>query len=201
MSSKDSYSIQTVDKKTGWELLKKHHYLATTGKSVSYKSGFNYGLFKDGDFVGLCVFTGFLVPELVKGLFGLPREQQQGMFELSRLCLDPSIQGTEHNITSWFVSRSIRQLKKDTEVKAILSYADTDHHAGTIYRACNFKYFGTTTPKKDFWVKQQDGTHKKLSRGKTKGVEGEWRPRSNKHRFLIIYDKYLKCNWTELKGR
>jgi hypothetical protein len=201
--SKSSYSISRIDKQEGWELLKKHHYLATTGKSVSYKSGYNYGLFKDSVLVGVCIFTGFPVPELVYGIFGLPREQQQGMFELSRLCIDPSIQGVEHNITSWFVARSIRRLKKDTEVKAILSYADTDHHSGTIYRACNFNYYGTTTPKKDFWVRQEDGSYKKLNRGKTKGVDGEWRPRSDKHRFLIIYDKGLECNWplTDYKGQ
>ena len=95
------------------------------------------------------------------------------------------------------MARSIRQLKKDTNVRAILSYADTEYHLGTIYRACNFKYYGKTSPKKDFWVKQDDSTYKKLSRGKTKGLKGEWRPRSDKHRFLIINDKKLVCNWKE----
>lgn len=196
-NSKASFCIQRIDKQTGWELLKKHHYLATTGKSVSYKSGYNYGLFKDDILLGICVFTGLPVPELVYGMFGLPREQQEGMFELSRLCIDPTIQGVEHNITSWFVSRSLRQLKKDAEVKAVLSYADTEHHSGTIYRACNFKYYGRTAPKKDFWIRLEDDTYKKLNRGKTKGVDGEWRPRSDKHRFLIVYDKTLNCLWPE----
>tara|TARA_R110000744_G_scaffold307145_1_gene415358 strand:+ start:603 stop:1193 length:591 start_codon:yes stop_codon:yes gene_type:complete len=192
---KEDYSIGTVSKAEGWEILKKYHYLATTGKSVSYKSGYNYGLFKDGTLLGVCIFTGFPVPELVYGMFGLPRNQQQGMFELSRLCLDPDTQNLEHNITSWFVARSIRQLKKDTCVRAILSYADSDYHSGIIYRACNFKYYGKTAPKKDFWFVQEDGTYKKLSRGKTKGLVGEWRPRSDKHRFLILNDNTLKCKW------
>ena len=197
--SKDSYSISLISKAEGWEILRKYHYLATTGKSVSYKSGYNYGLFKDKTLLGVCIFTGFPVPELVHGMFGLPRNEQKGMFELSRLCIDPTTQKSEYNITSWFVARSIRQLKKDTNVRAILSYADTEYHSGTIYRACNFKYYGKTAPKKDFWVIQNDSTYKKLSRGKTKGLEGEWRPRSDKHRFLIINDKKLNCNWEEQK--
>ena len=145
--------------------------------------------------MGACIFTGLPVPELVCGMFGLSRENQRGFFELSRLCVAPSVQETEHNITSWFVSRAIRELRKDTEVRAIISYADTDHHRGTIYRACNFDYYGLTDQKSDFWIKQEDGSYIKHSRGKVKGVDGEWRPRSRKHRFVMIFDKTLKMKW------
>jgi hypothetical protein len=50
--------------------------------------------------------------------------------------------------------------------------------SGTIYRACNFSYFGLTDKKSDFWIKQPDDSFIKHSRGSTKGVEGEWRERS-----------------------
>ena len=73
----------------------------------------------------------------------------------------------------------------------ILSYADSNFHSGTIYRGCNFTYFGLTEPKKDFYY--ADGT--KHSRGSVKGVEGEWRDRSHKHRFMIVYDKSLTVKW------
>ena len=202
---KQDFSVRPIEKKTAKTLLEKHHYLS--GISKGFRSGFNYGLFKynrdntynipllEEEFVGACIFTGLPVPELVSGMFGLPRECQRGFFELSRLCVAPSVQETEHNITSWFVSRAIRELRKDTEVRAILSYADTDHHKGTIYRACNFDYYGLTDQKPDFWIKQEDGSYIKHSRGKTKGVEGEWRPRSRKHRFVMIFDKTLKMKW------
>ena len=202
---KQDFSIRPIEKKTAKTLLEKHHYLS--GISKGFRSGFNYGLFKynrdntynipllEEEFVGACIFTGLPVPELVSGMFGLPRECQRGFFELSRLCVAPSVQETEHNITSWFVSRAIRELRKDTEVRAILSYADTDHHKGTIYRACNFDYYGLTDQKSDFWVKREDGSYIKHSRGKVKGVDGEWRPRSRKHRFVMIFDKTLKMKW------
>ena len=125
--------------------------------------------------------------------FGLERDQQDGLFELSRLCVDPEIQKEEYNITSWFVSRCIKRFRKDTSVRAILSYADSAHHSGIIYRACNFKYYGLSTPKKDFYF--ADGT--KHSRGSVKGVDGEWKDRTRKHRYLMVFDKKLEVLWNE----
>ena len=200
---KSDFYIDKVTKKQSEELLLQYHYLKDISKG--FKSGYNYGLFKRNEFsplniggpVGVIIFTGLPVPEVAKGAFGLERNEQQGLFELSRLCIEPSTQSCEYNITSWFVSRAIRQLRKDTEVKAILSYADNDYHSGTIYRACNFKYYGLTDRKKDFYY--SDGT--KHSRGKIKGQEGEWKDRSRKHRYLMVFDKQLqkRLTWKEEK--
>jgi len=147
--------------------------------------------------IGVIIYTGFPVPELVKGLFGLKRDDQRGFFELSRLCLDPAWQVKEHNLASWFVSKTIRLLRKGRVVRAVLSYADSDYHEGTVYKACNFTYHGLTAPKKDFWIRTSDGNYVKHSRGKTKGVDGEWRPRSRKHRFLLVFDKSLNILWSD----
>jgi hypothetical protein len=132
-------------------------------------------------------------------MLGLDRSDQEGLFELSRLCIVPSVQEYEHNIASWFVSRCIKDLRKEVKVRVILSYADSNFHEGTVYRACNFKYYGLTDSKKDFWIKNEDGSFRKHSRGKTKGVEGEWRERSRKHRYAMVFDKKLEVKWKELK--
>lgn len=191
--SKIEYNVKPITKRECSDILDAWHYLSKESKG--FKSGYNYGLFHSGALIGVCIFTGFPVPELSKGLFGLDRNDQSGLFELSRLCVSPHYQQSEHNITSWFVSRSLKQLKHDTKVRCVLSYADDTHHKGTIYRACNFKYYGTSKPKKDFWILNTDGGFTKQSRGKTKGVKGEWRDRSVKHRFLIVYDKKLTILW------
>lgn len=190
---KQDFKIKIVSKEQCKSILFKYHYLKDFSKG--FKSGFNYGLFLNNEIVGVCIFTGFPVPELSKGMFGLDRSDQKGLFELSRLCIHPDTQKSEHNITSWFVSRCIKILKKETEVRCILSYADKDFHFGTIYKACNFKYYGLSKPKKDFYIKQDDGSFVKHSRGKTKGVSGEWRIRSQKHRFVMMFDKKLKIKW------
>ncbi len=201
--AKTDFYIDKVSKKQAEDILLEYHYLKDFSKG--FKSGYNYGLFEKNDFsplnlggvLGVCIFTGLPVPEVAKGAFGLERNEQQGLFELSRLCIHPITQSREYNITSWFVSQAIRQFRKDTEVKAILSYADSDHHSGTIYRACNFKYYGLTDRKKDFYY--SDGT--KHSRGKIKGEDGEWKDRSRKHRYLMVFDKELKkrLTWEEEK--
>lgn len=193
---KEDFRIAPITKKQAEEILMKYHYLKDISKG--FKSGFNFGLFNGNVLVGAIVFTGLPVPELSKGMLGLKRNEQDGLFELSRLCIEPETQKTEHNIASWFVSRSIRQLRKDTNVRLILSYADSEFHTGTIYRACNFEYFGLTDVKKDFWFENEDGTFTKHSRGKVKGMAGEWRPRSRKHRYILVFDKTLKIKWEKI---
>jgi len=196
---KSDYTIDRVTKSDAAELLLRFHYLKDVSKT--FKSGYNYGLYKNNEFCplniggiqGVCIFTGLPVPEIAKGAFGLERYEQQGLFELSRLCIHPNTQQEEYNITSWFVARAIKQLRKDTKVRAIISYADSNFHGGTIYRACNFKYCGLSDRKKDFYF--ADGT--KHSRGSVKGEEGEWKDRSQKHRYVMVFDKSLDLLWSD----
>ncbi len=204
---KSDYFIDKVSKEEIKNLLYNYHYLKDESKD--FKSGYNYGLFKSsvsnflhiGDCLAACVFTKIPVPEIAVGAFGLERHEQEGLYELSRLCVHPDLQKTEYNITSWFVSRCIKRFRKDARVRCILSYADANHHFGTIYRACNFTYYGLTDKKSDFWIKQPDESFIKHSRGPIKGLEGEWRERSRKHRYLMIFDKELKerLTWKEEK--
>ena len=205
--SKADYSIRSITKTECTDLLQKHHYL--TGLSRGFKSGDNYGLMypepeEDAFFktnkpldkiVGVCIFTGLPVPELSKSMFGLDRNNQEGFYELSRLVLHPDHQ-TEHNLAGWFVARAMKELKENNDVRAILSYADNDYHSGTVYKALGFDYYGLTDPKPDFWIRQEDGTFIKHNRGPTKHLEGEWRPRSRKHRFLKVFDNSLEVKWT-----
>lgn len=185
------YFIKLIKKDEAKLLLDKFHYLSKQG--CGFRSGFNYGLFIGDKLIGVAIFHTLSVPETAKGCFGLNRNEQEGIYELGRLALDPN--EYEKNLTSWFLSRAIKMLRKETKVRAILSYADSGFHNGYIYQATNFKYYGLTAPKKDFWILQEDGSYKKHQRGKVKGLEGEWRERSRKHRYLLIYDKDLKCKW------
>jgi hypothetical protein len=203
MSKNTQFFIDKVSKEEIKNLLYNFHYLKDESKD--FKSGYNYGLFKSsvsdilhiGDCLAACVFTKIPVPEIAVGAFGLQRHEQEGLYELSRLCVHPDVQKTEYNITSWFVSRCIKRFRKDANVRTILSYADASRHDGVIYRACNFKYYGLTDPKKDFYY--ADGT--KHSRGSVKGVKGEWKERTRKHRYLMIFDKNLekRLTWKEEK--
>ena len=72
--------------------------------------------------------------------------KEEEVIELHRLCC---IDDTPQNTESFFISRCIRWIKQNTNVKAVVSYADENHnHKGTIYKATNFEYLGTTAPSK-----------------------------------------------------
>lgn len=156
--AKCEYQIEKISKKDASTLVLTYHYLKDISKG--FKSGVNYGLFYHDVLIGCCVFTGFPVPEVAVGCFGLDRSEQEGLYELSRFVIHPDIQKHEHNISSWFLSRCLKLIRKEHKVRAILSYADDGFHDGIIYQATNFKYYGLTNEKKDFWIKTDSGFKK-----------------------------------------
>lgn len=60
------------------------------------------------------------------------------VIELRRLCC---IDATPKNTESYFIGGMLRWLKKNTDIKIVVSYADAEHgHEGIIYKASNFEY-------------------------------------------------------------
>lgn len=176
--------------------MRTHHYLAQQGNGFLGKV--QYGLFtKDKRIVGVLVFAGISVIETLIGAFeGFERFSEQGGFwELTRLAMDDELK--ERNLTSFFVSHAIKNLRKTQYVRAIISYADSRYHHGYIYQATNFKYYGLTAAKTDFFEQLEDGTTRQVWRGCVKDLKGEWRERSRKHRYMLVYDKTLKVKWQE----
>jgi hypothetical protein len=62
--------------------------------------------------------------------------------ELRRLvCIDDTPKNTE----SYFIGKTLRWLKHNTDIEVIVSFADQHYgHSGTIYKASNFDYLGET---------------------------------------------------------
>lgn len=187
------YEIKHISRNECKEFLATRHYLSLQGRS--FRSGRNYGLFLEDELIGAAIFHGVSAGETIKGAFGLEKTEQAGFYELGRLAMDAA--HNRKNLTSWFAAQCIKMLRKETTVRAIISYADSSLHYGGIYQALNFMYYGLTAKKKDFYVKQEDGSYVLQTRGKTVGVDGEWRDRTRKHRYMIVYDKTLTVKWVE----
>lgn len=67
-------------------------------------------------------------------------EKESDVTELRRLCC---IDNTPKNTESFFIGKMIRWIKANTDLKLIVSYADSEYgHSGTIYKASNFEYNG-----------------------------------------------------------
>jgi hypothetical protein len=168
-------------------LVEKFHYLG----EKRFRSSYCFGLFVNGELLGAIAFHGISAWETLKGAFGLGKYDQEGFWEIGRLVLHPTLNG--QNFGSFFIGRSIKILKKETKVRAIITYAEAPRHNGGIYKASNFVYCGLSKAKNDFYV---NGVKKE--RGKTTGVAGgEWKPRPRKHRFIMVFDTALELKWTK----
>lgn len=104
-----------------------------------------FGLFREGLFlpelVGVCIYTRPAGPTAAQKYY--PQDPDKCL-ELRRLCL---VDDTPKNAESFFVSRTLKWLRKNTDWKFVVSYADPEQgHTGVIYRAANFKYEGITAP-------------------------------------------------------
>ena len=179
-------TLEAINYKQAHELVSKFHYLGNKrfiGQHI-------FGAFENEQLIGAVVYQPLAAPETPVGAFGLPRGHYPYLLEMSRLVLDSEKNGK--NIGSQLVGFSLRELKK-RGIKAVVSYADSSRHVGAIYQACNFTYHGMTKQKCDFVL--PDGRIQQ--RGKTKGVEGSWVPRTRKHRYVYLLDKKMKVLWPE----
>lgn len=180
--------VQSIKYREAYDLVSSFHYL---GKK-RFIGQYCFGLFIENELKGAVVYSPLSVPNSATSAFGLPRGNYPEFLEMSRLVLNPSLNGKNHG--SYLIAQSLRQLKRN-KIKAVISYADSSRHIGAVYQAANFTYHGLTPQKNDFFF--ADG--RKLSRGKSKGFEGKWVPRSRKHRYLFLMDKTVKCIWPQEK--
>lgn len=94
-------------------------------------------------------YNGGLIGGMLYGRLGMANtwkkyvDSENKLLELRRLCC---IDDTPKNTESYFIGKTLRWLKNNTNVEKVVSYADIDHnHKGVIYMASNFEYLGTTS--------------------------------------------------------
>lgn len=160
-------------------ILNKHY--AQRWAPISYF----YGLFINGELVGVCTIGKPGSKSLIEGLLGI--ENKGVVYELNRLI---TLDGLEKNVLSYFVGQVLRDIKKQNIV--LVSYADSNAgHCGYIYQATNWIYTGTTRKNSlDYYV--PNGKH---SRSYTEADREKYKDlrilRSVKHRYI-----YFACNKT-----
>jgi hypothetical protein len=148
----------------------KWHYLGGQG----FISQVSFGAYWQGKLEGAISYG----PPNATDLAGYWDRRTQGeWWEIKRLVMSPVC---PKNSESRFIAITMKLLRKMAMVKGIVTYADDGQgHQGTIYKASGFKSLGMTAPKKDFWV-----NGKIQQRGKTRGINGEYRDRSRKWLFV-----------------
>jgi hypothetical protein len=181
LKAKNTFILKEINKTTAFDFISKYHYL----KDAKFFAKYCYAIFIDDEIVGCATYSNPQGIVAMKSWFGLENDNQD-VLELSRLCVLPSLNGS--NATSFLLGNSL-QLLKIHLVKAVITLADDSRHVGSIYQVCNFKYYGLTDKKTDFYA--ADGRIN--PRGQTKDLHGVWLPRTRKHRYCYILDSNLKC--------
>ena len=136
---------QITPKETHWFLLNIHY--AKRIPSISYA----YGLFENGDLVGVVCYGTPASSTLCRGICG--DEYQKKVLELNRLVL----KNNKPNEASRLVGHSFKLLPKP---RIIVSFADTaQNHEGIVYQATNFLYTGLSAKFRDPKVKGLEHQH------------------------------------------
>ena len=140
-------SVRQIDKNTAKRMVVKYHYShlwtkCSTALGLFYDTGNEHQFFSgnEEELIGVIIYgdpigrhSGGSISELLN---------RTEVYELTRLYIHD---GYGSNIESWFISQSFKWLKQNTNIKALISYADPkEGHAGTIYQATNWIYQGNS---------------------------------------------------------
>jgi hypothetical protein len=156
------YSLKIIKREDCRDFIEKWHY----SKSINGVMGsYYFGLYDKNELIGAMIYGKLGMANAWKK-YG---DKQEDVIELRRLCC---IDETPKNTESYFIGKTLRWLKQNTDIKVIVSYADCNQgHTGIIYQATNFKLIGKTASGKVI-IRKSDGKqyHDKAIRTKYNGA-------------------------------
>lgn len=134
MSRLKLFSVKRVNRADIKGFIEANHYSGNINGCIA---DYCYALYDEEDIMVGAMFYGRMAMANQWRRFG---DKESDVIELRRLCC---IDDTPFNTESYFISRTIKLLRKQWLGKVIVSYADAEYgHMGTIYKASNFKYMG-----------------------------------------------------------
>lgn len=89
VKAKDVFSLRKIEKNEAFDFISQYHYLG----EAKFFSKFSYGLFIGEELVGCATYSNPQGISALKSWFGFDNTNQTIM-ELSRLCMEPSLNGT-----------------------------------------------------------------------------------------------------------
>lgn len=130
-----NFIVKRVDSKDIKSLIEKWHY---SGSIKGVNTQYCFGLYHNQVLIGAIIYGQSAMPNTWKKYVN----KKEDLIELRRLCC---IDDTPKNTESYFIAKTIKWIKKNTNIKKILSYSDLTYgHEGVVYKASNFKQVGET---------------------------------------------------------
>lgn len=132
-SQKIAFRVEQVARKEVSSFVEANHY---SGSINGVIADVCFAMFDGDRMIGAALFGRMAMA----GQWRRFGAQAEDVIELRRLCCTDD---APRNSESYLIGFTLRWLKKNTQVKAVVSYADAEHnHTGVIYRASNFKLEG-----------------------------------------------------------
>lgn len=147
----EGWKVEHVSFQSIRSFVEKHHYSHKVSGLIIQHC---FGLFRPRpEFFGIPEMVGSIIYTLptIQGVRAkYSPDDPDKCLELSRLvCIDD----TPKNAESFFISKTLLWLKRNTDTKIVVSYADPMHgHSGIVYKASNFEYCGVTEARKEYII-------------------------------------------------
>ena len=196
-----NFTVEHINRKAVTTFIEKHHYSHNINGIQSY---YHFGLYTEGNF-GLPKMIGamlYAMPSMPDTAAKYNPINPRRCMELRRLvCIDDTPKNTE----SYFIGKTLRWLKQNTDIEVIVSFADQHYgHSGIIYKASNFDYFGETAKArvlmvdgKEYHPRTMNQKDKPYGRAiKKRYLSGDenifWKKRKSKHIYVYYLNKRIK---------
>lgn len=168
---KHRVSLEIADLKEATAVIVRNHYLHR-GRTMAQMP---YWILVDERRAGVLLYA---YPRMSATFHGFG---PMNLLELARMWLDPSVQGLrvtgsdgrEHAfaVATCAVGNSLRRIRQDwhgkyphlPDISAVVSWADQEHHEGTIYRAANFNEVGASGGSLHGSTYRRNGGHDQLN--------------------------------------
>jgi hypothetical protein len=171
------------------KFVKTNHYSKTHPGGIDFSFKLEY----NGELAGVCLF-GYMAGNPKASCVLSGHDDTSKYRELMRLVL---LDEVPKNSESQFVGWCLRWLKKNTDLLAVLSFADPVHgHSGGIYRAGNWLYTGLQKPARPRIFVNGIDVHPRMCvnrygtssipKLKALGLTIETLPRESKHRYVYV---------------
>ena len=181
------FTIEAVPKKTVTSFIEKWHYSHYAG-GIQHRQCF--ALYSpDGKF-GLPRMIGCMIygqPAMSNTSAKYHPDNPDRCWELRRLCC---IDDTPKNTESFFIGKTLKWLKQNTDAEVIISYSDLQQgHEGVVYKASNFINMGQTPSGQALMVdgKQYHDRTIRNKRPYARAIKRRWEEKQNGKKDDDIY--------------
>ena len=168
---RDRVDLEVANLKEATEVIVKNHYLHR-GRTMAQLP---YWILFDGERVGVLLYSYARMSVAYQGF------KPMNILELARMWLNPRVQGIRVvdsrgrecalSVASCAIGKSLRRIQADwhgkyphlPDILTVVSWADTEHHEGVIYRAANFQEVGTSGGSLHGSTYRRNGGHDQLN--------------------------------------